>query len=109
MLTKKHFVEFADFLVEEELKIIPRYNQLRADIELILNDNNESLSNKQVYLIYSKLLEKMNKQHRELMAEIMLVLDRNSLRFNKYQFKNYIISHVEKKQLNNIENTAKTN
>ena len=30
MLTKKHFIEFADFLVEEELKIIPRYNQLKT-------------------------------------------------------------------------------
>ena len=33
MLTRKHFVEFADFLIEEELKIIPRYNQLKTDIE----------------------------------------------------------------------------
>ena len=56
MLSKKHFIEFADFLVEEELKIIPRYNQLKADIELVLNNTNEPLSNKQVYLIYSKLL-----------------------------------------------------
>ena len=33
MLTRKHFIDFADFLVEEELKIISRYNQLKADIE----------------------------------------------------------------------------
>ena len=108
MLSKKHFIEFADFLVEEELKIIPRYNQLKADIELILNDDNETLSNKQ-NKIYRILLEKMNKQHRELMANIMLVLDKNGLYFNKYRFKNYIISGVEKKELNNIENTAKNN
>ena len=111
MLTRKHYIEFADFLIEEELKINPRYNQLKADIELVLNNTNEPLSNKQVYLIYSKLLEKMNKQHRELMANIMLVLDKNGLYFNKYRFKNYIISGVEKKQLNNIknENTTKLN
>ena len=108
MLTRKHFVEFADFLIEEELKIISRYGSIKTDIELILNDNNETLSNKQ-NKIYRILLEKMNKQHRELMASIMLILDKNSLRFNKYQFKNYIISHVEKKELNNIKNTAKTN
>ena len=54
-----------------------------------------------------ELLEQMNKQHRELMANIMLILDKNGLYFNKYRFKNYIISGVEKKQLNNIENTAK--
>ena len=41
----------------------------------------------------SEILEKMNKQHRELTSEIMLILDKNSIRFNKYQFKNYIISH----------------
>ena len=110
MLTRKHFIEFADFLVEEELKIIPRYNQLKADIEelekgysslnpAVIDNFNE---------LYKRILEKMNKQHRELMAEIMLILDKNSLRFNKYQFKNYIISGVEKKELNNIENENTT-
>ena len=106
MLTRKHFIEFADFLVEEELKIIPRYNQLKADIEE-LEKGYSSIDS--FDKLYKRILEKMNKQHRELTAEIMLILDRNSLRFNKYQFKNYIISHVEKKQLNNIKNTAKNN
>ena len=105
MLTRKHFVEFADFLVEEELKIIPRYNQLKADIEE-LEKGYSSIDS--FDKLYKRILEKMNKQHRELMAEIMLILDKNSLRFNKYQFKNYIISHVEKKQLNNIENETTT-
>ena len=73
-----------------------------------MNDNNETLSNKQ-NKIYRILLEKMNKQHRELMASIMLVLDKNSLRFNPYQFKNYIISHTKTKQLKNIENSARNN
>jgi hypothetical protein len=108
MLTRKHFIDFADFLIEEELKIIPRYGSIKTDIELILNDNNETLSNKQ-NKIYCILLEQMNKQHRELTAEIMLILDKNSLRFNKYRFKNYIISGVEKKQLNNLKNTAINN
>ena len=108
MLTRKHFVEFADFLVEEELKIIPRYNQLKADIEE-LEKGYSSIDS--FDKLYKRILEKMNKQHRELMAEIMLILDKNSLRFNKYQFKNYIISHVEKKQLNNLnkEHTIKLN
>ena len=105
MLTRKHFVEFADFLVEEELKIIPRYNQLKADIEE-LEKGYSSIDS--FDKLYKRILEKMNKQHRELMAEIMLILDKNSLRFNKYQFKNYIISGVEKKELNNIENENTT-
>ena len=107
MLTRKHFIEFADFLVEEELKIIPRYNQLKADIKG-LEKRYSSIDTFFFPRLYEKILEKMNKQHRELTSEIMLILDKNSLRFNKYQFKNYIISHVEKKQLNNIENENTT-
>ncbi len=108
MLTRKHFIEFADFLIEEELKIIPRYNQLKTDIEE-LEKGYSSID--RFDELYKRILEKMNKQHRELTAEIMLILDKNSLRFNKYQFKNYIISHVEKKQLNNTnkEHTIKLN
>ena len=112
MLTRKHFIEFADFLVEEELKIIPRYNEIKKlYLDEFLKGDLNSVNHKILGKINSVLLEELNKQHRELMAEIMLVLDRNSIRFNKYQFKNYIISHVEKKQLNNIknENTTKLN
>ncbi len=100
MLTRKHFIDFADFLVEEELKIIPRYNQLKADIEELEKGYSSIDSFDE---LYKRILEKMNKQHRELTAEIMLILDRNSLRFNKYQFKNYILAKLEK------ENTTKLN
>ncbi len=93
MLTRKHFVEFADFLVEEELKIISRYNEMVKKLNITAK---------------SEILEELNKYHRELTANIMLILDKNSLRFNRYQFKNYIISRVEKKQLNNIENKTTT-
>ena len=122
MLSKKHFIEFADFLVEEELKIIPRYNEMTKKLNELTNLDNFWLSNnyeknreqfntleKIINTAKSEILEKMNKYHRELTSEIMLVLDKNSLRFNKYQFKNYIISHVEKKQLNNHNNSAKNN
>ena len=104
MLTRKHFIDFADFLVEEELKIIPRYNQLKADIEELEKGYSSIDSFDE---LYKRILEKMNKQHRELTAEIMLILDKNSLRFNKYQFKNYINTRIEKR-LNNIENDIKT-
>jgi hypothetical protein len=124
MLSKKHFIEFADFLVEEELKIIPRYNEMTKKLNELTNLDNFWLSNnyeknreqfetleKIINTAKSEILEKMNKQHRELTSEIMLILDKNSLRFNKYQFKNYIISHVEKKQLNNAnkEHTIQLN
>ena len=123
MLTRKHFVEFADFLVEEELKIIPRYNEMVKKLKELTDTDLYLLEEKYekreqfktlekiINTAKSEILEQMNKQHRELMAEIMLILDKNSLRFNKYQFKNYIISHVEKKQLNNLnkEHTIKLN
>ena len=122
MLSKKHFIEFADFLVNEELKIIPRYNEMTKKLNELANLDNFWLSNnyeknreqfetleKIINTAKSEILEKLNKQHRELTSEIMLILDKNSLRFNKYQFKNYIISHVEKKELNNINNSARNN
>ena len=100
MFTKKHFIDFADFLIEEELKIIPRYNELREDIaELEKGYSSIDTFPK----LYRRILEKMNKQHRELTTEIMLILDKNSLRFNKYQFKNYILAKLEKR------NTTKLN
>jgi hypothetical protein len=109
MLTRKHFIEFADFLVEEELKIIPRYNKIKKlYLDEFLKGDLNSVNHKILGKINSVLLEELNKQHRELTANIMLILDRNSIRFNKYQFKNYIISHVEKKQLNNTENENTT-
>ena len=88
MLTRKHFIDFADFLVEEELKIIPRYNEMVKKLNITAK---------------SEILEELNKYHRELTANIMLILDKNSLRFNKYQFKNYILAKLEKR------NTTKFN
>ncbi len=81
MLTRKHFIEFADFLVDEKIKL------------------EERKTNK---------IQELDKEYEQLTANIMLILDKNSLRFNRYQFKNYIISRVEKKQLNNIENKTTT-
>ena len=66
MLTRKHFIDFADLLIDLQIK-------------------GKSISIK------------------DLTSEIMLILDRNSLRFNKYQFKNYILAKLEKR------NTTKFN
>ncbi len=71
MLTRKHFIDFADLLIDLQIK-------------------GKSISIK------------------DLTSEIMLILDKNSLRFNKYQFKNYIIRGIQKKELNNTENDIKT-
>ena len=100
MLTRKHFIEFADFLVEEELKIIPRYNQLKADIEELEKGYSSIDSFDE---LYKRILEKMNKQIPIFIHKFHSDLDRNSLRFNKYQFKNYILAKLEKR------NTTKFN
>ena len=123
MLTRKHFVDFADFLIS----LFNRITQLICDIT---NDIDKDLSKKSLPLsvwssnsktwesatcknlgidkiIEKRLLDYYNNNGKEL----QLLLDKNSLRFNKYQFKNYIISRVEKKQLNNLnkEHTIKLN
>ena len=115
MLTRKHFIEFANLLVELDNFEKP-YTDLLVEIIQTLDSNfmNEVQSkDNPIGLIRHKVDRVLNHDRpaliNKLTSEIMLVLDKNSLRFNKYQFKNYIISHVEKKELNNIKNTAKTN
>ena len=115
MLTRKHFIDFADFLIEEELKIIPRYNEMVKKLDELTNLDNYWLSNnseknreqfktleKIINTAKSEILEQMNKQHRELTTEIMLILDKNSLRFNKYQFRNYILAKLEKENITKL-------
>tara|TARA_R100001594_G_C3997406_1_gene253857 strand:+ start:85 stop:429 length:345 start_codon:yes stop_codon:yes gene_type:complete len=105
MLTRKHFIDFADFMVS----LFNRNTQLICDIT---NDIDELICPTQTTcknlgidkIIEKRLLDYYNNNGKE----IQLLLDKNSLRFNKYQFKNYIKSHVEKKQLNNIENENTT-
>ena len=115
MLSKKHFVEFADLLVELDNFEKP-YKDLLVEIIQTLDSNfmNEVQSkDNPIGLIRHKVDRVLNHNkpnlYNNLASEIMLILDKNSLRFNKYQFKNYIISHVEKKQLNNDRNTVTNN
>ena len=106
MLTRKHFIDFADFMVS----LFNRNTQLICDIT---NDIDELICPTQTTcktLGIDKINEKrLLDYYNNNGKEIQLLLDRNSLRFNKYRFKNYIMSHVEKKQLNNINNSAKNN
>ena len=109
MLTRKHFVEFADLLVELDNFERP-YKDLLIEIIQTLDHNfmNEVQSkNNPIGLIRHKVDRVLNHNrpnlYNNLTAEIMLILDKNSLRFNKYQFKNYILAKLEK------ENTTKLN
>ena len=109
MLTRKHFIDFADLLVELNNFEKP-YKDLLVEIIQTLDSNfmNEVQSkDNPIGLIRYKIDRVLNHNkpdlYNNLCKEIMLILDRNSLRFNKYQFKNYILAKLEK------ENTTKLN
>ena len=109
MLTRKHFVEFAELLINKYNFEKP-YLDLLIEIIQTLDHNfmNEVQSqDNPIGLIRHKVDRVLNHNkpdlYNNLTAEIMLILDKNSLRFNKYQFKNYILAKLEK------ENTTKLN
>ena len=98
-LSKKHFIEFADFMVNLwsgkavlQIKIENEINKKLENIEY--NQDLSEISCKSLgidKIIEEKLLENFN----YVGKEIQLILDKNSLRFNKYMFKNYIIAKSE--------------
>tara|TARA_R100001594_G_scaffold145281_1_gene195274 strand:- start:558 stop:887 length:330 start_codon:yes stop_codon:yes gene_type:complete len=100
MLTKKHFVEFANFMVE--LKQI-RENRLYSttkEIDIKLADISERNGWHNVNVksldIDEVLQEEYKKFYNEIGSNIMFILDKNSLRFNQYMFKNYILAKSKK-------------
>ena len=98
-LSRRHFVEFADFMVNLwsgkavlQIKIENAINKKLENIEY--NQDLSEISCKSLgidKIIEEKLLENFN----NIGKEIQLILDKNSLRFNKYMFKNYIIAKSE--------------
>ena len=107
MLTRKYFIEFADFMAS----LFNRNTQLICDIT---NDIDRDLSEKSLPLsVWSiktktwesatcenlgidKIIEKrLLDYYNNTGQEMQLILDKNSLRFNKYRFKNYIIAKSE--------------
>ena len=89
MLSKKHFIEFADLLVELDNFEKP-YKDLLIEIIQTLDSNfmNEVQSkDNPIGLIRHKVDRVLNHDrpdlYNQLTSEIMLVLDKNSIRFNK--------------------------
>ena len=97
MLTSKYFIQFADFMVN----LFNRNTQLICDIT---NDIDLKLDNIKTLDIPSckslgidKIIEKrLLDYYNNTGQEMQLILDKNSLRFNKYRFKNYIIAKSER-------------
>tara|TARA_Y100000593_G_C4240896_1_gene302093 strand:- start:587 stop:925 length:339 start_codon:yes stop_codon:yes gene_type:complete len=99
-LQKRHFVEFADFMVNLWSSNKSLTNTIIKDIDLKLDMYSEeiniptSITSKMIdidEIIEKRLLEHYN----NIGKDIQLILDKNSLRFNKHMFKNYIIAKSE--------------
>ena len=95
-LSRKHFEQFADFMVNLWNKNKTLSNTIIRDIDLKLDDITtlDIPSCKSMYIdeiIEKRLLEHYN----NIGKELQLLLDKNGLRFNKYRFKNYILAKTQ--------------
>jgi len=100
MLTKKHFVEFANFMVELKQIREKRLYSTTKEIDIKLADISERNGWHNVNVksldIDEVLQEEYKKFYNEIGSNIMFILDKNSLRFNQYMFKNYILAKSKK-------------
>ena len=99
-LSRHHFEQFADFMVNLWNNNKTLTNTIIRDIDLKLDTYSEginiptSINSKMVDIdevIEKRLLEHYN----NIGKELQLLLDKNGLRFNKYRFKNYILARCE--------------
>ena len=100
MLTKKHFLEFANFMVELKQIREKRLYSTTKEIDIKLADISERNGWHNVNVksldIDEVLQEEYKKFYNEIGSNIMFILDKNSLRFNQYMFKNYILAKSKK-------------
>ena len=95
-LSRHHFEQFADFMVNLWNKNKTLTNTIIRDIDIKLDDittlDIPSCKSMDIdEIIEKRLLEHYN----NIGKEIQLILDKNGLRFNKYRFKNYIVARCE--------------
>ncbi len=94
-LSRKHFVEFADFMVDLWTRNKNLKRRLMIEIDLINEDYNNIITNEIKERIAENIEARLLEYYNCTGKEIQLILDKNSLRFNKYRFKNYIIAKSE--------------
>ena len=105
-LSRKHFEQFADFMVNlwNDNKILT--NTIKRDIDLKLDTHTENLFDINHLAVHGtidaksteidEVIEKRLLNHyNSIGKELQLLLDKNGLRFNKYRFKNYILAKCE--------------
>ena len=100
MLTSKYFIQFADFMVDLFNRNTQLVCDITNDIDILLSEKEEIQGWHNVNcksLGIDKIIEKRLLDYYNINGkEMQLILDKNSLRFNKYKFKNYIIAKSER-------------
>ena len=94
-LSRRHFVEFADFMVSLWNRNKNLKRRLMIEIDLINEGYNNIITNEMKEKIAENIESRLLEYYNNTGKEIQLILDKNSLRFNKHMFKNYIIAKSE--------------
>ena len=94
-LSRRHFVEFADFMVSLWTRNKNLKRRLMIEIDLINEGYNNIITNEMKEKIAENIESRLLEYYNTTGKDIQLILDKNSLRFNKYMFKNYIIAKSE--------------
>ena len=94
-LSRRHFVEFADFMVSLWTRNKNLKRRFMIEIALINEGYNNIITNEMKEKIAENIESRLLEYYNNTGKEIQLILDKNSLRFNKHMFKNYIIAKSE--------------
>ena len=94
-LQKRHFVEFADFMVNLWTRNKNLKRRLMIEIDLINEGYDNIITNEMKEKIAENIESRLLEYYNNTGKDIQLILDKNSLRFNKHMFKNYIIAKSE--------------
>lgn len=94
-LSRRHFVEFADFMVSLWTRNKNLKRRLMIEIDLINEGYNNIITNEMKEKIAENIESRLLEYYNTTGKDIQLILDKNSLRFNKHMFKNYIIAKSE--------------
>ncbi len=94
-LSRRHFVEFADFMVSLWTRNKNLKRRLMIEIDLINEGYNNIITNEMKEKIAENIESRLLEYYNNTGKDIQLILDKNSLRFNKHMFKNYIIAKSE--------------
>ena len=99
-LSRKHFEQFADFMVNLWNDNKTLTTTIIRDIDIKLDTYSEGINiptsiNSKMVDIDEVIEKRLLNHYNSIGKELQLLLDKNGLRFNKYRFKNYILARCE--------------